>query len=690
MAKALVIVESPTKAKTLDRFLGPSYKVIASQGHVMDLPASQFGVDLENNFTPKYIVIFKKRRIVKELKLVAAKFKKLYLATDPDREGEAISAHLATVLGKDKEIHRAVFHEITPEAIKHAFEHPGQIDTHKVEAQQARRILDRILGYTLSPLLWKKVGSGLSAGRVQSPVLRLIVDREREIRAFVPQEYWQVTAVLAKLKPKAGEPASFTAMLEKVDGKKAELKEGETAHQRVEELKGLPFVVSGISQKVTQRHPAPPFTTSTLQQTAFNRIGFTAGRTMRIAQQLYEGIELGDEGPVGLITYMRTDSVQVSADAQQQAKNFIQKSFGKEFLPESPRKYKSKRGAQEAHEAVRPSSVARTPETMKPFLTPEQLKLYTLIWNRFLASQMASAKLEVTGVDLSAGRCLFHASGTRVLFTGFLEIMKPETKKPKDKDKEEADKEEKSPEEESDAAQPLPALDKGEKLKALSVEPSQHFTKPPARYTEASLIRTMEELGIGRPSTYAPTLLTLSARGYVNRLGRSLVPAEVGETVTDLLSQHFPKVLDVQFTARMEEELDEVEEGHQPWAACVKEFYEPFAEALKTAQAEMQSMKQDPVPTDENCPQCGKVIVIKWGRKGKFLSCSAFPECKFAKPLGTGVKCPEPACDGELVQRRSRRGLFYGCSKFPACRHIERTLPQAGAAPEAPSQTGTE
>jgi len=680
VAKALVIVESPTKAKTLDRFLGNSYKVIASQGHVMDLPASQFGVDLENNFAPKYIVIFRKRKIVKELKAIAAKFKKLYLATDPDREGEAISAHLATVLGKDKEIHRAVFHEITPDAIKAAFEHPLQINQHKVEAQQARRILDRILGYTLSPLLWKKVGSGLSAGRVQSPVLRLIVDREREIRAFVPKEYWQVIATVAKTVPGTDlkeEPDSFTAMLEKVDGKKAELKEGETSRKLVEELKGLPFAVSNIAQKVTQRHPSPPFTTSTLQQTAFNRIGFTAGRTMRIAQQLYEGIELGSEGPVGLITYMRTDSVQISADAQAQAKAFIQKSFGKEFLPDAPRKYKSRRGAQEAHEAIRPSSVDRTPEAMKGFLTPEQLKLYTLIWSRFLAGQMASAKLEVTGVDLAAGRCIFHASGTRVLFTGFLEVMKTEDRKQKTGDKEgkTEGKEEKTADEETDAAQPLPALEKGEKLKALELEPTQHFTKPPARYTEASLIRTMEELGIGRPSTYAPTLLTLSTRGYVNRLGRSLVPTEIGETVTDLLSQHFPKVLDVQFTARMEEELDEVEEGNEPWTTCVKGFYEPFAEALKIATAEMQSMKQEPVPTDEKCPECGKIIVIKWGRKGNFLSCSGFPECKFAKSITTGVKCPESHCEGELVRRISRRGPFYGCSKFPACRHIERQLP---------------
>ena len=671
-ARALVIVESPTKAKTLDRFLGSKFKVIASLGHVMDLPASQFGVDLENNFAPKYIVIFKKRSLVKELKATAAKFKEMYLATDPDREGEAISAHLATVLGKDKKVYRAVFHEITPDAVKAAFAHPRQLDEHKVEAQQARRILDRILGYSLSPLLWKKVGSGLSAGRVQSVTLRLIVDREREIRAFTPQEYWQITALLEKGR------ATFEATLETIDGKKAELKEGETAAKLVEELKHLPFVVSKITQKAVQRHPFPPFTTSTLQQDAFNRLGFSAGRTMRIAQQLYEGIELGAEGPVGLITYMRTDSVQVAAEAQTQARGFIQKQYGKEYLPEASPKYKSRRGSQEAHEAIRPTSVTRVPESVKVFLTPEQAKLYTLIWSRFVASQMASARLEQTSVDLTVGQSAeapgeassgrshggFRASGTQVLFPGFLKVMKPE--------------------EPEAGSQMLPALTQGEKLKAQEITPSQHFTKPPPRYTEASLVRTMEELGIGRPSTYAPTLQTLSTRGYTNRLGRALASTELGEIVTNLLSQHFPKVLDVQFTARMEEELDEVEKGKQVWNDCVREFYEPFAEALKTAAAEIQSMKQNPVPTNENCPQCGKVIVIKWGRKGKFLSCSGFPECKFAKPITTGVKCPEPGCEGELVQRRSRRGPFYGCSKFPACRHISRQLPgTAEAGPAA-------
>ncbi len=690
---ALVIVESPTKAKTLDRFLGSPYKVIASQGHVMDLPASQFGVDLENNFAPKYIVIFKKRKLVKELKATAAKFKVLYLATDPDREGEAISAHLATVLGTGKKIYRAVFHEITPDAVRAAFEHPREVDTDKVQAQQARRILDRILGYTLSPLLWKKVGSGLSAGRVQSVVLRLIVDRERQIRAFVPQEYWQITATLAKRVPgteKMVPGTEFTAALETVNGKKAELKDGETAQKIVTELQRVPFVVADVTKKTTQRHPSPPFTTSTLQQSAFNRLGFSAGRTMRIAQQLYEGIELGTEGPVGLISYMRTDSVQISADAQAQAKNFILKNFGEKFLPESPRRYRSRRGAQEAHEAIRPTSLSHTPEAMKGFLTPEQFRLYGLIWNRFLASQMASAQMEVTSVDLTAGKCGFHAAGTRVLFPGFLQVLREEEEVKKQKgEKGEGEGQEKEDEAKSES-QPLPELIKGEKLKTLKIDPSQHFTKPPPRYTEASLVRTMEELGIGRPSTYAPTLLTLSTRGYVNRLGRALVPAELGETVTDLLSQHFPKVLEVQFTAKMEEELDQVEDGKREWADCVKEFYDPFAEALKVASAEMQSMKQDPVPTNENCPQCGKVIVIKWGRKGKFLSCSGFPDCKFAKPITTGVKCPEPGCEGELVQRRSRRGVFYGCSKFPACRHIERTLPAAPPSALPEQQTGTD
>ena len=664
----LVIVESPTKARTLDRFLGASYKVIASQGHVMDLPASQFGVDLEHGFAPKYIVIMKKRSIVKELKTTAAKYKELYLATDPDREGEAISAHLATLLGKGKKIYRAVFHEITPEAVKAAFEHPRAIDEHKVDAQQARRILDRILGYSLSPLLWKNVGRGLSAGRVQSVALRLIVDREREIRAFTPLEYWEIEALLEKLKTRPQEPSRFTAALETVDGKKADLKNEESATGIVKELEGASFVVSAVTKKATQRHPSPPFTTSTLQQEAFNKLGFTAARTMRVAQQLYEGIELGGEGPVGLITYMRTDSVNVAQEAAVQAKAFIQKKFGASFLPEAPRKYRSRRGAQEAHEAIRPTSVARTPDEIRGSLTPDQLKLYTLIWNRFVASQMASAKLELTTVDIAAGRCGLRASGTQVLFPGFLKVMRPEEEKE---------------EEEPTRSQLLPELTKGEKLKALSITPSQHFTKPPPRYTEASLIRTMEELGIGRPSTYAPTIQTISTRGYVNHQGRALVPAELGETVTDLLSQHFPKVLDVQFTARMEEELDEVEEGKLKWAACVKEFYGPFAEALKAAAVEMQSVKRAPEPTNEICPQCGKMIVVKWGRNGKFLSCSGFPECRFAKPISTGVKCPEPGCDGEMVQRRSKRGFFFGCSRYPACRHIERQLP-ATKAPDGP------
>ena len=690
---ALVIVESPTKAKTLDRFLGSSYKVIASQGHVMDLPASQFGVDLEHDFAPKYIVIFRKRKIVKELKITAAKYKELYLATDPDREGEAISAHLATLLGQGKKVHRAVFHEITPDAVRSAFQHPGHINQHKVEAQQARRILDRIVGYTLSPLLWKKVGRGLSAGRVQSVVLRLIVDREREIRAFTPVEYWEIAAVCEKLKPSAGEPSRFTAMLELIDGKKAEVKTGEESQEIVDELKKLSFVVSEVVTKATQRHPSPPFTTSTMQQAAFNKLGFSAARSMRIAQQLYEGIELGEEGPAGLITYMRTDSVQVAAEAQGQAANFIRQKFGDSFCPETPRRYQSRRGAQEAHEAIRPTSVARIPESVQPFLTPEQFKLYHLIWSRFVASQMASAPLEATTIHLKAGRYGFRATGTKILFPGFLQVLPSESISSKKKTKTDVEepRTDVDKEENLSSSQLLPAVKQGENVKTISIDPSQHFTKPPARYTEASLVHAMEELGIGRPSTYAPTLQTLSTRGYVTRQGRALVPAELGEIVTDLLLQHFPRVLDVQFTAKMEENLDQVEDGTQPWTSCVREFYEPFAETLKTAVAEMQSVKQDPVPLDENCPQCGKQLVMKWGRNGKFISCSGFPECRFAKPISTGVKCPEPGCQGELIQRRSRRGFFYGCSQYPTCRHIERQLPRQTPAPSGdrvPDGTG--
>jgi len=672
---ALVVVESPTKAKTLGRYLGSGYHVIASQGHVMDLPASRFGVDLKAGFTPDYIVIHKKRRIVKELKLTAAKFKEIYLATDPDREGEAISSHLATLLGEGKKVHRAVFHEITPEAIQHAFHHTAAVDPAKVDAQQARRVLDRILGYSLSPLLWKKVGTGLSAGRVQSVVLRLIVDRERAVRAFVPEEYWQIQATLQKegASIKAGKSAAdagiFTANLETVDGKKAELKVGETARALVDELEGVPFVVSQVTKKEQRRNPPPPFTTSTLQQDAFNKLGFTAARTMRIAQQLYEGIELGSEGPAGLITYMRTDSVQVAQEAVRLARNYIDQRFGHDYLPEAPRRYRSRKRAQEAHEAIRPTAVQRDPDRIKSFLTTEQRKLYTLIWNRFLASQMASARVEVTSVDLTAGRCGFRAAGTRIVFAGFLKIIKPIEEKPAEEEPP-LQKGEKRP-----GTQILPELTQGERVKTLSIDPSQHFTKPPPRYTEASLVRTMEELGIGRPSTYAPTIQTISNRGYVVHQGRALIPEELGEIVTDLLSEHFPKVLDVKYTAHIEEELDEVEEGRKPWAHCVAVFYKPFSAALESAHDQMQTVKKEPEPIDETCPQCSKQLVIKWGRNGKFISCSGFPDCRFSRSITTGVKCPEAECDGELVARRSRRGRFFGCSKYPACRHIAKTLP---------------
>lgn len=662
----LVVVESPTKARTLERFLGARYRVVASQGHVMDLPASRFGVDLEKGFEPEYIVIQKKRRIVKELKNIASNFAELVLATDPDREGEAISAHLAALLADGKPVRRAVFHEITPQAIEAAFRKPVEIDRHKVQAQQARRVLDRVLGYSLSPLLWKKVGRGLSAGRVQSVVLKLIVDRERAIRAFQPQEYWQIEALLEK-RTQARE--RFTAWLETIDGKKADLKKEPDARGLVEELENSQFAVSKITRRQQRRNPSAPFTTSSLQQDAFNRLGFTAARTMRIAQQLYEGIDLGDRGPVGLITYMRTDSVQVAREAVSQARAYIAKVFGKEYLPETPPRYRSRKRAQEAHEAIRPTAVERTPEALKAFLTPEQIKLYALIWNRFVASQMAPARVEVTRLDIRAGRCGLRASGTRILFPGHHKVLRPEEAQDRAKKKEQTEEPDQS------RSQILPELTEGEKLEPISVTPSQHFTKPPARFTEASLVRAMEELGIGRPSTYAPTLQTIVNRGYCVRQGRSLIPEELGQIVTDLLAEHFPKVLEVRYTAQMEEELDGVEAGDKPWEACVRHFYEPFAEALKTAHSEMKSVKQAPEPIDEKCPKCGRGLVIKWGRNGKFISCSGFPECRFSRSITTGVPCPEAGCDGELVARRSRRGRFYGCSRFPACRRIERQLP---------------
>lgn len=676
MAKKLVIVESPAKAKTIHTILGKDFDVASSMGHLVDLPTSKLGVDVENSFEPHYIVIRKRMKIAKQLQQEARGKTTIYLAPDPDREGEAISWHLANLLRKDAakhgdghRIYRITFHEITPEAVKAALKRPGDIDLRKVNAQQARRILDRLVGYSLSPLLWKKIGRGLSAGRVQSVALRLIVDREKEIEQFVPREYWTIEADLKK--PGAPLPArsdegqaggSFKARLEKVGDKTVSIATKPEADRIAAELRRQAFVVAGVEDKEQKRYPKPPFTTSTLQQEAFHKLGYSSARTMRIAQQLYEGLEVGEEGPVGLITYMRTDSVRVAAEAVQHVRGLISRQFGKPFLPQTPRVYKSRKTAQEAHEAVRPTSVARSPETMKRFLTEEQWALYQLIWQRFVASQMADAVDRVTSVQIDAGKFHLKANGRTNLFPGWTAVYRDEDEKQRDED-----------------ALPqglLPPLAKGDRLTLIDCTPSQHFTKPPRRYTDASLVKALEEDGIGRPSTYAPIIQTIVSRDYVRRTGGAFVPTQLGRIVTDMLVEHFPEIMDLKFTAGMEEELDRIEDGGLEWVNVVRHFYTPFSARVTSAQEKMREVKREVIPTEYVCEQCGKPMVIKWGRFGQFLSCSAYPTCKNARPLPTGVTCPQPGCGGELVERRAKGRHFYGCSNYPTCTYTTRRLPK--------------
>lgn len=648
--EALVIVESPAKAKTIEKFLGKGFVVRPSMGHVIDLPARKMGIDIENDFKPTYVVISKKKKLLSELKSEAKDKDVIFIATDPDREGEAIGWHLAGYLGKNKEVKRVVFHEITKKAIEEAFSNPAAIDDKLVNAQQARRILDRIVGYSLSPLLWKKITRGLSAGRVQSVAVKLIVDREREIQAFVAQEYWEIEAELRKKKDKK----SFFAQLEKVDDAKAEVKDKASADAVITDLSGKQFKVRDIKESEKKLNPQAPFTTSKLQQEAFYKLHFRAGKTMKIAQQLYEGLDIGEQGTVGLITYMRTDSVKVAFSAIEEARFYIKDKFGKEYLPPEANVYKSKKAAQEAHEAIRPSSVAREPDAIKQYLTADQYKLYKIIWAKFVASQMKPAIMSIVSIDIEAGRYLFRATGSTVIFPGFKAVY--------DDAEEEKDKKKAY----------LPKLEVGEAVDLLKLVPSQHFTKPPPRYTDASLVKALEEDGIGRPSTYAPTIETIVARYYVRREGSALWPTELGTVVNDLLTKSFPVIIDEEFTAKMEEELDDIEEGKVEWTQALRDFYGPFSQWLSKAQVEMKDVKKDVEEIDEVCEKCGRKMVVKWGRRGKFKSCSGFPECKNAKPLvSTGIKCPEPGCDGELVERRSRRGAFYGCSRFPKCRHVE-------------------
>lgn len=657
----LVIVESPAKARTLSKFLGSGYSVRASMGHVRDLPVSEFGIDVAKGFRPRYTVVRGKARTVKELEAQAEKAEQVLLATDPDREGEAISWHLAELLQipRDKPC-RIEFHEVTRRAVEQALAHPRRIDQRLVDAQQARRILDRIVGYRLSPLLWKKVQRGLSAGRVQSVALRLLCEREDEIEAFVAREYWTIDALL---RPGAdGVPASiFRARLETVDGAQPELGDEQTARRLAAELSGAEYRVASVNKAQRQRRPPAPFTTSTMQQEAARRLGFTARRTMQLAQQLYEGLDVGEEGAVGLITYMRTDSVNVAAEAQSAALRFIAEKFGPEGVPERPNVYRSRKGAQEAHEAIRPTSVERTPELVKPHLNRDQWRLYELIWRRFVASQMAAALVESTTVQIEAGRFGLKATGTVILKPGFLVVWGPQ------KEREAGD----DHTDEEDARQTLPALVEGQVLVLVEVEPEQHFTQPPPRYNDASLVKTMEELGIGRPSTYAPTIETLLERRYVQRDGHRLVPTPLGRAVVRLLKEQFPDVVDVEFTAHMEAQLDAVESGQVPWQQVVEQFYHPFEARVEDAMRKLGRVEVQEEATDEVCERCGRPMVVRWGRFGKFLACSGYPECKNTRPLlnKVGVRCPR--CGGELVERRTRKGrTFYGCSNYPRCNYI--------------------
>ncbi len=724
MKKGLLIVESPAKTRTLKRYLGKNFDVRASVGHVKDLPKRHLGVDVEHDFAPEYEIIRGKGKVIKELKSAASKVEDVYLATDPDREGEAIAWHIAKELqngkGKKKHFYRVLFNELTERAIKEAIRSPGTLDKNKFESQQARRILDRLVGYEISPLLWDKVKRGLSAGRVQSVAVRMICDREREIQKFEPEEYWTVTAKL-----EGPVPPPFEARVVGVKGKKISIPDEQTAAEIVNGLKSREFVVKKVETKARKKNPPPPFITSTLQQDAARRLRFQAKKTMMIAQKLYEGVEAGTDGPVGLITYMRTDSTRVSSEAVKEARAFIKNEFGPDYVPKAAPRYKKGKMAQDAHEAIRPTSVARTPESMVSYLDKDSLALYALIWKRFVASQMSPAVLDQTRVDIEAGPYVLRVNGTVLKFRGYLALYS-----------EASDDGQKGVAEGEAGKDVLPALAPGERLNLLGILPKQHFTQPPPRYTEASLIKALEEKGIGRPSTYATILSTIRNKDYVRMEQRRFIPTELGLLVTDLLVAHFPEILDTSFTAAMEMQLDDVERGSVLWTDVLKRFYDSFRKRLTMAKKEMRSVKQAGVATEIVCDKCGSPMVIKYGRAGEFLSCSAYPkcknikdfvrdekgsiqiketkvqemgtcdrcgrpmvvktgrfgkflacsgypECKNTKPFSTGVRCPVENCDGELVQKRSRSGkTFYSCSKYPECKYATWDEPVAETCPK--------
>lgn len=712
MSKGLIVVESPAKVKTLQKFLGEDYVIKASVGHIKDLPEGELGVDLQKDFQPQYVTISGKGKVIRELKKASKGVKNIYLGPDPDREGEAIAWHVAEEIGNgDKKIYRILFNEITKKAVLDAIRHPGKLQQSKYEAQQARRILDRLVGYQVSPILWEKVRRGLSAGRVQSVAVRIVCEREREIQDFVSEEYWSLTATLKG----KDSPVSFDAKLTKWKGKKVKMANEAEALAIRKMLESASYAVSKIVQQEKQRHPFPPFITSRLQQEAYRKHSFPAKKTMWIAQKLYEGVDLGPLGTVGLITYMRTDSVRVSTEAVQQVRGWIKERFGDSYLPPKPNVYKSRRGAQEAHEAIRPTSIEMEPEKVKSYLDKDQWALYKLIWDRFVASQMPSADFLQTTVEIKASDAVFTSVGTVPVFQGFMILyMEGEDNQ-----------------ENGNGEKKLPPLTEGEALELLALTPRQHFTQPPYRFSEATLIKELEENGIGRPSTYATILATIKEKEYVRLEKGKFFPTELGCLVNDLLVVNFPDIFDVEFTAQMEENLDQIEEGGKDWVETLKEFYLPFEKDLEMAKISMRDVKRELIPTDAVCERCGSKMVKRWGKRGYFLACSAYPKCtytrevegngenqvetdakcekcgspmvvkngkfgrflacsnyptcKFTRSLDTGVRCPQEGCDGLIVERKTRKGrTFYGCSNYPNCTYalwdkpIPEKCPQCG------------
>jgi DNA topoisomerase-1 len=683
MSKSLVIVESPAKARTINKYLGAEFSVRASLGHVRDLPKKGLGVDLKNDFEPTYEIIPGKEKVIKDLRAAARSVESIYIATDPDREGEAIGWHLAEELSaRKRKIYRVMFNEITQKAIAEAFRNPGEIDSRLVDAQQARRILDRLVGYKISPLLWDKVRRGTSAGRVQSVALRLIVERERDIRAFVPKEYWTLTANLT-----GHNPPAFDAVLQKFSGKNLEIANEAQSQEILKRLEHARFVVASVKKTEKKRNPVPPFITSKLQQEASRKLRFSVKKTMMIAQRLYEGIEIGSEGSVGLITYMRTDSTRVSGDALADVRSYIGANFGPGYLPDKPVFYRSKKDAQDAHEAIRPTSTVYTPEDIKAYLSADEYKLYKLIWQRFIASQMKPAVFDQTSVEIEAEKYLFKATGSVLKFDGFLKLY-AEGKDEKDEEDEELEHK-------------LPVLTEGEILKLNKLIPEQHFTQPPPRFTEATLVKTLEEKGIGRPSTYAAILTTIQDREYVVKEEGKFIPAELGFVVNDLLVASFADIFDIQYTARMEEELDEIEEGKIPWTEALQEFYGKFEADLKIAQKHMKDMKAMEEETGEKCEKCGSPMVIKWGRHGKFMACSAYPNCKNTREIARegagavtdgkpGVDQIEEACENcgrPMALKRGRYGQFLACTGYPECKTTKKLAvagPGRASIPDVP------